>query len=116
MKLMRLKSPFWSLLAVALLVSLPYLCSEAQAQRGGRGGGGAGMHAGGGGGGFSGGSFRGGAGGAGGPGRGAGGVGGPGRGAGTAYHGEAYQRNVNVNRNVTASGNWNAYAGPDSLT
>ncbi len=50
MKLMKLKSPFWSLFVVALLVGLPCLCSEAQA-RGGFGG----FH---GGGGFSGGSFR----------------------------------------------------------
>jgi len=38
-------------------------------------------------------------------------VGAPGYGAG-AYHGGAYQGNVNVNRNVTASGNWNAYGRP----
>ena len=36
MKLMKLKSPFWSLFVVALLVSLPFLLSEAQAH--GRGG------------------------------------------------------------------------------
>ena len=53
MKLRKLKSPFWSLFAVALLLGLPFLCSGAQAPRGG----GAGYH---GGGGFSGGSFRGG--------------------------------------------------------
>ncbi len=129
MKLTNLKTLLWSLFLVALLVALPYLCSEAQAQRGGggrgggRGGGGGGYH--GGGGGFSGGSMRGGAGGpsrgAGGAGRpggpggvggagrpgGPGGVGAPGRGAGGAYQG-----NVNVNRNVTASRNWNAYTGP----
>ena len=47
MKLRKLKSPLWSLFVVALLVGLPFLCSEAQAQRGGvaawrryRGGGG----------------------------------------------------------------------------
>jgi hypothetical protein len=59
MRLMRLKSLLWSLFLVALLVGLPYLCSEAQAQRGGggRGGGGGGARAGGGG--MSGGSFRG---------------------------------------------------------
>ena len=50
MRLMKLKSPFWSLLVAALLLSLPFLGSEAQAQR--RGGGG----------GYSGGSFRGGGG------------------------------------------------------
>ena len=54
MKLMKLKSPFGSLIVVALLVSLPCLGSEAQA----RGGGGGGR----GGGGYSGGSFRGGGG------------------------------------------------------
>ena len=53
MKLMKLKSPFWSLFVVALLVSLPCLGSEAQARGGGGGHGG---------GGFSGGSFRGGGG------------------------------------------------------
>lgn len=47
----------------------------------------------------------------GGPSRGAAGVGAPGYGAG-AYHGGAYRGDVNVNRNVTASGNWNAYYGP----
>ena len=52
MKLMKLKSPFWSLFVVALLVGLPFLCSEAQARGGG---------------GFSGGSFRGGGGYAAGP-------------------------------------------------
>ena len=51
----KLKSPFWSLFVVALLVGLPFLGSEAQAYRGGGGG----YH---GGGGFSGGSFRGGGG------------------------------------------------------
>ncbi len=55
MKLKNLRSSLWSLAVAALLVSLPFLCSEAQAQR--RGGGG--YH---GGGGFSGGSFRGGGG------------------------------------------------------
>lgn len=56
MKLIKLRSPFWSLFVVALLVVLPCYYSEAQA-RGGGGGfhGGAGFH---GGGGFSGGSFR----------------------------------------------------------
>ena len=53
MKLMKLKSPFGSLIVVALLVSLPCLCSEAQARGGGGGRGG---------GGYSGGSFRGGGG------------------------------------------------------
>ena len=53
MKLMRLRSPLWSLFLVALLVGLPFLCSEVQARGG---------------------SFRGGAGGPGG----AGGVGRPG--------------------------------------
>jgi hypothetical protein len=48
MKSMNLKSPFWSLFVVALLVGLPGLCLEAQAYRGG--------------GGYSGGSFRGGGG------------------------------------------------------
>ena len=52
MKLTKLRSPLGSLFVVALLVGLPFLCSEAQA-RGGVGG----YH---GGGGFSGGSFRGG--------------------------------------------------------
>jgi len=47
MKLMTLKSPFWSLFVVALLVGLPFFCSEVQARGGG---------------GFSGGSFRGGGG------------------------------------------------------
>ena len=42
MKLMKLKSPFWSFFAVMLMVSLTGLCLEAQAR-----------------GGFSGGSFRG---------------------------------------------------------
>ena len=107
MKLRKLKSPFWSLFAVALLVALPYLCSEAQAQRGGRGGGGGGRGGGGGargggGGGFSGGSFRGGAGG--------GGAGRPGMGAGGA--GGAYHGTANVNRNVNVSGNVNAYGRP----
>ena len=31
---------------------------------------------------------------------------------GGAYHGGAYYGTANVNRNVTASGNWNAYYGP----
>ena len=39
MKLMRLRSPLWSLFLVALLVGLSFLCSEAQAQRGGARGG-----------------------------------------------------------------------------
>jgi hypothetical protein len=43
MKLLRLRSPFWSFLAVMLTISLSGLCLEAQAWRGG---------------GFSGGSFR----------------------------------------------------------
>lgn len=53
MKLMKPQSPFWSLFVVALLLGLPFLCSEAQARGGGgsRGGGG-----------YSGGSFRGGGG------------------------------------------------------
>ena len=34
MKLMKLKSPFGSLFVVALLVGLPFLCSEAQARGG----------------------------------------------------------------------------------
>ena len=55
MKLIKLKSPFWSLFVVALLVGLPFYCYVAQAR-----GGGGGFH---GGGGFSGGSFRGGGGG-----------------------------------------------------
>jgi hypothetical protein len=37
MKLTNLKSLLWSLFLVALLVGLPYLCSEAQAQPGGGG-------------------------------------------------------------------------------
>ncbi len=37
MKLMKLRSPLWSLFVMALLVGLPFLCSEAQA-RGGFGG------------------------------------------------------------------------------
>ena len=32
MKLRKMKSPFGSLIVAALLVSLPFLCSEAQAQ------------------------------------------------------------------------------------
>ncbi len=85
MKSMKLKSPFWSLFAVALLVGLPCLCSEAQAYRGGGGG----YH---GGGGFSGGSFRGGGGYAEGP-RGGGVAEGPrgGRYAQTARGGQAYR-------------------------
>ena len=59
MKLRKLKSPFWSFFAVALLLALPFLGSEAQAARGGA----PGYH---GGGGFGGGSFRGGGGGGGG--------------------------------------------------
>ncbi len=47
MKLLKLRSPFWSFFAVMLMVSLTGLCLEAQAYRGG---------------GFSGGSFRGGGG------------------------------------------------------
>jgi len=47
MKLIKLKSPFGSLFVVALLLGLPFLCSEAQARGGG---------------GYSGGSFRGGGG------------------------------------------------------
>ena len=59
MKLMRLRSPLWSLFVVALLVGLPFLCSEAQAQRGGAAGRWRWRRPAGGGG-FSGGSFRGG--------------------------------------------------------
>ena len=47
MKLLKLRSPFWSFFAVMLMVSLTGLCLEAQARGGG---------------GFSGGSFRGGGG------------------------------------------------------
>ena len=114
MKLMKLKSPFGSLLVAALLVGLPFLGSEAQARGGGGGHGG----------GFSGGSFRGGGGYATGP-RGRRGLQeGPGvgrRGGGPedqedrlpiAPPGGTYSANVNVNRNVNVSGNWNAYRGP----
>jgi hypothetical protein len=129
MKEMRLRSPFWSLFVVALLVvALSFFCSEAQAWRGG----GRGFH---GGGGFSGGSFRGGGGYATGPRGGAvaegprggryaqtprggqayrspyGGAAARGPGGGTAYRpgypaGGAYNRNVNVSRN------WQSYYGP----
>jgi hypothetical protein len=66
MKLRKLKSPFWSLFAVALVLGLPFLGSAAEPHRGGASGGhgASGYHGGGGGhggGGFSGGSFRGGA-------------------------------------------------------
>src|SRR5665648_1134331 len=100
MKLMKLKSPFASLLVVALLVSLPYLGSEAQARGGGGGHGG---------GGYSGGSFRGDGGHAAGP-RGGEAYRGPGGGTAykgpggqTAYHSGTYSRTTNVNRNVNVS-------------
>src|SRR5450759_1411184 len=107
MKQMKMKSPFGSLFVVALLVSLPFLCSEAQARGGG------GYH---GGGGFSGGSFRGGGGYATGP---RGGVAARGayggaavRGGGTAYRPGYPAGGGTYNRNVNVSGNWNAYNGP----
>ena len=138
MKLIKLKSPLWSLFVVALLVALPFLCSEAQAQRrgggGSHGGGGGGARSGGGG--MSGGSFRGGAaaqgprggaavqgprGGAAarGPGGGAA-VRGPGGGAAargpggqTAYRpGTTPSGGGTYNRNVNVNQNWNAYSGP----
>jgi hypothetical protein len=77
MKLLKLRSPFWSFFAVMLTVSLTGLCLEAQAYRGG---------------GFSGGSFRGGGGYATGPRGGAvavgprGGVAARGPYGGAAYH------------------------------
>ena len=37
MKLLKLRSPFWSFFAVMLMVSLTGLCLEAQAYRGGGG-------------------------------------------------------------------------------
>jgi hypothetical protein len=117
MKLMKLKSPFWSLFVVALLAGLPGLCLEAQARGGG------GYH---GGGGFSGGSFRGGGGYAEGP-RGGGVAVGPrggvyaqtprggqayrGPGGGTAYRPGYPAGGGTYNRNVNVSGNWNAYNG-----
>jgi uncharacterized membrane protein len=77
MKRLRPRSPLRSIVVVALLVALPFLCSEAQARRGG---------------GFSGGSFRGGGGYATGPRGGAVAVGPRG---GTAYrapyHGPGYR-------------------------
>jgi len=129
MKSMKAKSAFGSLFAVALLVALPFFCSEAQAWRGGGGG----FH---GGGGFSGGSFRGGGGYAEGP-RGGGVAEGPrggtyaqtprggeayrspyggeaarGPGGGTAYRSGYPAGGGTYNRNVNVSGNWNAYYGP----
>jgi len=129
MKPRNLKSYLGSLFVAGLLISLPFLCPDAQGQRGGGGrGGGGGARGGGGGGGLSGGSFRGGGAVAQGPrggaaARGPGGgaaVRGPGGGAAargpggqTAYRpgttpsgGGTYNRNVNVNQN------WNAYSGP----
>jgi hypothetical protein len=108
MKMRKMQSPFWSLIVVALLVSLPGLGSEAQAR-----------------GGFSGGSFRGGGGYASGPRGGAvavgprggavaegprggtavrgpyGGAAARGPGGGTAYR-----------PGYPAAGNWNHYYGP----
>lgn len=118
MKQMKLKSPLGSLFVVALLMSLPFLCSEAQARGGG------GYH---GGGGFSGGSFRGGGGYATGPRGGAvaegprggvaargayGGAAVRGPGGGTAYRPGYPAGGGTYNRNVNVSGNWNAYNGP----
>lgn len=62
MKPRNLKSYLGSLFVAGLLISLPFLCPDAQGQRGGggRGGGGGARGGGGGGGGLSGGSFRGG--------------------------------------------------------
>ena len=93
MRLMKLKSPLWSLLVAALLLGRPCLGLEAQAR-----GGGGGYH---GGGGFGGGSFR-------------GGEAYRGPGGQTAYRrpGGNYPANINVNRNVIVSRNWNAYRGP----
>jgi hypothetical protein len=136
MKLTNLKTLLWSLFLVALLVGLPYLCSEAQAQRGGggRGGGGGGARAGGGG--MSGGSFRGGSAAVQGP-RGGAAAQGPRGGAvaegprgGTAVRtpaGGAAARGpggqvatrpatpasggATYNRNVNVNQNWNAYTG-----
>jgi hypothetical protein len=129
MKSMKSKSAFWSLIAVALLVGLPFFCSEAHAWRGGGGG-----YRGGGG--FSGGSFRGGGGWAQGPRGGTvaqgprggryaqtpgggqayrspyGGAAARGPGGGTAYRPGYPAGGGTYNRNVTVSRNWNAYYGP----
>jgi hypothetical protein len=131
MRSMRTKSAFWSLCAVALLLTLPFFCSEAQAWRGG--------------GGFSGGSFRGGGGYATGPRGGAvaqgprggrayrspyggaaargpygaaavrgpyGGAAARGPGGATAYRPGYPAGGVTYNRNVNVSTNWRPYYGP----
>jgi hypothetical protein len=126
MKVMILRSLFWSLFVVALLVALPFFCSEAQAWRGGGGG----FH---GGGGFSGGTFRGGGGWAEGPRGGAvaegprggqyaqtprggeayrspyGGAAARGPEGGTAYREGGYYGGAHM---VTAPGSWAPYYGP----
>jgi len=126
MKSRNLKSYLGSLFVAGLLIGLPFLCSDAQGQRGGGRGGGGGARAGGGG--MSGGSLRGGGGYAQGPRGGAvaqgprggaavrgpaGGAAARGPGGQTATRpatpaggGATYNRNVNVNQN------WNAYNGP----
>jgi hypothetical protein len=120
MKSMQARSAFWSLLAVALLVGLPFLGSEAQAGRGGGGGAR-------GGGGFSGGSFRATGGHAEGPRGGAvaegprggeayrgpdGGVAAKGPRGETAYRPDHPAGGGTYNRNVNVTNNWNAYYGP----
>jgi hypothetical protein len=129
MRSMKTKSVFWSLCALALLLTLPFFGSEAQAWRGG----GRGFY---GGGGFSGGSFRGGGGWAQGPRGGTVAEGPRGRqyaqtpGGGEAYRspyggaaargpegGTAYRPNypaggATYNRNVNVSRSWQGYYGP----